>query len=700
MKIGEINRTYVYFTSNAGAEARLSYTGNHGWRVQSKDPQSGDYNDVGASQRLARTLGEEMPLRTEEIGTNVRCGVLTVTAPDGSAAKINPKTGTLTFVTPSGRTANVVTDVTFGDGKAGIKGKLGKTEGVYGSGERYDKTNLRGKRLDLFTYDIWDEIHACYMVIPVFSSSNGYGFFFNRYERMIADLGKENPEEWSIVITDAPVDCYFFAVDEIADVIYGYTALSGFAAAKPAEWTYGMLVCRYSPDFCTKKGIYNAIKKHEEYNLPWSGLVLEGFSFYDPAHYDDVKEICDYVHSLGKKVLSYMFVGAAVKEGRPEGYYMLAQLPDGTTTEKLAAVREGTYNPDFGNASRAYAYPDITNPTVREWFFDGMWEKMSKELGIDGTKIDFCELIPENLPILYYDKREETRGTHHWWPTAFCSMYYKKLSEKPDGGMCFTRGGGIGSQRNPYMWAGDQSRTRDRLAWQLTCLLNSGLSGVPFMSYDMSGYQYRVGCGRILYNDDTCERYVEGKEPFPLDEEAHIFIRGTEFTTFTICMQTHGKVRRSYDFAEEGDTVTTDIYREYVNLHNKLTPYINEYVDEAYRTGMPVARHLILKYRDDAKVRDISDEYLFGDAFLIAPELTCNDVRDIYLPAGEWKDLNTGKEYSVDAKGLTLKGYKVARAEIPVFLNKNTDSKTYKQVLGAIETSFATLKKFKYGTEA
>jgi alpha-glucosidase (family GH31 glycosyl hydrolase) len=142
-------------------------------------------------------------------------------------------------------------------------------------------------------------------------------------------------------------------------------------------------------------------------------------------------------------------------------------------------------------------------------------------------------------------------------------------------------------------------------------------------------------------------------------------------------MQTHGNVREAYRFAEqdEGYTYVTEIYRAYTKLHEHLTPYITELSEEACNTGMPVMRHLILGWQDDQNVYDIEDEYTFGDAFLLAPILTENDTRRIYLPEGAWIDLNTGEEYTVGKDGLWLENYEVDLAELPTFYNKNTVSK-------------------------
>jgi alpha-D-xyloside xylohydrolase len=205
------------------------------------------------------------------------------------------------------------------------------------------------------------------------------------------------------------------------------------------------------------------------------------------------------------------------------------------------------------------------------------------------------------------------------------------------------------------MWAGDQSRDYPSLGWQLSAVLSSGLSGVPYMSYDMSGYKYG-------------DKNIEA--------ESRVFIRGTQFTAFTVCMQTHGTVRRSYQFAEEDPNYlyVTELYRAYVKLHEHLTPYITELCEVASTTGMPVMRHLILGWQDDKNVYGIEDEYTFGDAFLLAPILTENDTRRIYLPEGAWIDLNTGEEYTVGKSGQWLRGYRAELEELPSFYNTNTDS--------------------------
>ena len=215
--------------------------------------------------------------------------------------------------------------------------------------------------------------------------------------------------------------------------------------------------------------------------------------------------------------------------------------------------------------------------------------------------------------------------------------------------MVFSRGGGIGSQRSPYMWAGDQGRQYEKMDDQILAVVNSGLSGVPFMSYDMAGYQY--------WGDSY---HTIGKE-----NESALFARATEFTALMTNMQTHGDVRHAYEMTEE----VQQIYRNFMGLHTELIPYMQKYSKIACETGMPPVRHPVLKYLKDTNVYDLIDEFMLGDALLVAPVIVKDAVeRDVYLPAGSWTDLLTG-EVIEGGKTVTVKAN---LGQIPLFLDNNS----------------------------
>jgi alpha-glucosidase (family GH31 glycosyl hydrolase) len=99
---------------------------------------------------------------------------------------------------------------------------------------------------------------------------------------------------------------------------------------------------------------------------------------------------------------------------------------------------------------------------------------------------------------------------------------------------------------------------------------------------------------------------------------------------------------------------------------------MQKYSKIACDTGMPPVRHLVLKYMDDVKVHDLIDEFMLGDAILVAPILTGDTwEREVYLPAGSWTDMLTGE---VIEGGKTV----VAKAnlgQIPVYLNNDSADK-------------------------
>jgi alpha-glucosidase len=88
------------------------------------------------------------------------------------------------------------------------------------------------------------------------------------------------------------------------------------------------------------------------------------------------------------------------------------------------------------------------------------------------------------------------------------------------------------------------------------------------------------------------------------------------------------------------------ISRKALELRYRLLPYIYTALWQASQTGAPIARALPFVYPADTNTYSLDDEYLFGDAFLVAPvyepEAT---ARRVYLPAGDWYDFWTNRRY-------------------------------------------------------
>jgi len=85
----------------------------------------------------------------------------------------------------------------------------------------------------------------------------------------------------------------------------------------------------------------------------------------------------------------------------------------------------------------------------------------------------------------------------------------------------------------------------------------------------------------------------------------------------------------------------TSVLTKWAQEHHDLIPYTRSGLYNATQNGLPVVRMLTMMYPDDPAVADTFNEYMFGDALLIAPILVANATsRNVYLPAGDWIDYN------------------------------------------------------------
>lgn len=473
-------------------------------------------------------------------------------------------------------------------------------------------------------------------------------------------------------------------------------------------------------------------------------------------------------HKPAMKAMVYMGLAGmgANMPGYKTDYYLHAKIidQDGNAYYTYNTPRRDTENPDAQGAD-SQSYLDITNPEAVDWFMNTVWSRLI-DLGVDGVKIDFCEnvldegtyadltvvkgstapdgsivsetIVLENATLEYLpydDTILEGDEVHHALPSFFISMFYKAANELmeqkqiPNDFVVLSRGGGIGSQRNPYMWAGDNTREFSALSMQLRAMMSSGLSGLPFMTVDMAGYGYHYGNSWGPDVDRDYQLYcVETGEILSSYGavrvwEGEIFTRALQYMAFTTNIQTHGDVLMVQDFT----TQVQGISKIYTDLHNDLLGYIQKVSAEACTTGMPAVRHLVLNYQGDENVYDINDQFMLGDGILVAPvmessadwtyktttdssyyvdyrgnrvckvsgataeqlksvarqstyyadlaaasadpSITKTMTRSVYLPAGEWVNALTGQVIKSSGQSVSVT---VAFNQIPVFLNADS----------------------------
>jgi alpha-D-xyloside xylohydrolase len=631
------------------------------WRLQSARAGHA-FEDEGACQVLARELNED--LGTDPAGLEVRSpetDARTVSAEDSSCSvQIRRDPMSLRFSGPDGRIRCEIDEVHWDKGALQVSGPLDPEEKLYGGGQRFDSVNRRGRRIEVWAEDRWCQIEDnSYMPVPFTLSSAGYGWLVNRFEGMVIDLDDDRSGRWTVSELEAPLDLYVFVDDDPRSILESLTQLTGRAPVPP-EWGFGMLVSRHlrTGEFSTPEGVREMAREMDEADLPWSGVIIEGWPTFDRSRYDELRELAEELHEAGKKVMVYETCGRVPDnileetEGR-ENYCL--QMEDGSTSIEESRA----YNPEDAPDRRTSRWVDITDPEAWRWWSEEVWGVLLEEVGVDGAKVDFCEQVPEHDSLVLSDGRSP-QGLHHYYPVKYNTLMYRLFNEKrPDGGLCWSRGGGIGGARYPWPWCGDQFREWRFLKAILRSALSSGLSGLPYMGHDLGGY-------------------MPARDPESNPESA-VFARGCQLACFHPMMSTHGTVTRPYDFPPD----IVDIYRLYSRIHYALIPYLVEQAREGCAVGLPLLRHLLLHAPGDERAEECEDQYFLGEDLLVAPVLDQGETRDVYLPDGKWEELFSGTLHEGPA---LLSDFEAPLDRIPAFVPKHPNSSRLPDILERIRT--------------
>ncbi|MDO8145625.1 MULTISPECIES: NPCBM/NEW2 domain-containing protein [unclassified Isoptericola] len=201
--------------------------------------------------------------------------------------------------------------------------------------------------------------------------------------------------------------------------------------------------------------------------------------------------------------------------------------------------------------------------------------------------------------------------------------------------------GWAGSQRCGMQWTGDHAGNLDAVRWQVSALTGAGNSGLPFTTGDVDG--------------------IFGGSP-------ESYVRDLQWKAFAPALYSMSGWaavdKRPWLYGDEA----TKINRDYLQLRQRLMPYIYTLAAQAHSQGTPPMRSVALEYPDDpmAYGEEANTEFLLGTDFLVAPVYTDSDVRDgIYLPEGQWVDYWTGRLYD---GGRVLDGYDAPLDTLPVFV--------------------------------
>jgi alpha-D-xyloside xylohydrolase len=272
---------------------------------------------------------------------------------------------------------------------------------------------------------------------------------------------------------------------------------------------------------------------------------------------------------------------------------------------------------------------DYFNPKTREEYWNTLKENMF-DYGVDSWWMDAVE--PENDALTgemtYAGPGDFFRLTY---PLMVSKAVYEGQREtSSEKRVCIlTRSAFLGQQRYGIInWSGDIGGNWDAYRRQIVAGLNYTITGLPYWTTDIGGF-FRPG--RSQYSDENFRE---------------LLIRWFQWGTFNPIFRNHGYMTETEPW-KYGEKVENNV-RKMLNLRYRLLPYIYSEAWQVTKNGSTMMRPLVMDFNADENAVKQPFQYMFGNAFLVAPVTTAGATqREVYLPrSAGWYNFWTGERFT------------------------------------------------------
>jgi alpha-D-xyloside xylohydrolase len=418
------------------------------------------------------------------------------------------------------------------------------------------------------------------------------------------------------------VDYFLFYGPELSQVIAEYREFTGEAPLLP-KWAYGFWQCRerYSSqqqildtaaEFRARKIPVDVFVQDWQYwgKYGWNAMRFDESAYPNPA---------EMMTSLHKQDL-HLVISVWAKFGTETA--VDHQFKDAHLVLTSAA---STGEP--GEAKEHEDWADLFDPKAQKLY----WTDIDHNLfsaGLDGWWLDASE--PEGDPLkndkTYLGPGKIVRNAYPLYETSAVYNGQRATTESKRV-VILSRSAYAGQQRNSSIsWSGDISGNWDTLRRQIPAGLSFSMSGFPYWTTDIGGF-FRPA------DQYTSAAYHE------------LLIRWFEWGAFCPIFRIHGYQSKTemWNYGPEVEKILT----QFDDLRYRLMPYIYSAAWGITSRGETMMQALPLVYPKELALRDVDDEYLFGNSLLINPITQPNATsRSVILPAGNnWVDFWTGKGY-------------------------------------------------------
>jgi alpha-glucosidase len=622
-------------------QVELRVASAHAFRLHIFDP---GFSTPGRSIYLSSAIPAPAPFTVAHDGDIV--GVKT----SFGELRLDPKNKAWSMNDAGGKSLTDWAHWEFGDDKT-ASDHLGLSTTRYaaapagtGSSPRYYSSGCLPHRGDLIETDSDSNIGNGVVSLPQFWSTDGYGALMLGARDDFPSGWHANNQGGMLFVCHGPdIDLYLAPAPTLAAWLHDQAELTGFAPVPP-RWALGYLQSRWG--WKDKAYIDETLAHFRKDRLPVDAFIFDFEWYTKTADYQVPADgTADFV-DFGWNPVLFPDPAAQLRGFAENGLHMVGiRKPRLGNSANIALARsKGWIVPTDSPDPATRRNLDFSNADCRTWYEDNL--RKFDEAGVAGFwndegELRFDEYMYWNLA--EFDLLHQVRPGARYWS--------------------INRAFAPGLQRfGAATWSGDIGSDWDTLKRTPGDLLSYSLSGMPYAGCDIGGFSGEA-------TPELLARWMEAGVFFPV-------------------MRSHSAIDRTPRFPWLYGPDAENAIRAALDLRYRLIPFYNSLAHENHRTGMPLMRALVLEFPDDAKVFNLSDEWLMGPGLLAAPLLQEGGKRTVYLPADRWFTFGTNQATSGPQTG----GVTAKLEEVPLYVRAGTILPLGPVVQDAEEVSTAPLE--------
>jgi len=470
--------------------------------------------------------------------------------------------------------------------------------------------------------------------VPFYISSRGYGFLWHN-PALGSVTFANNRTTWHAESTKQ-LDYWITAGDTPSQISHAYAKAAGFASEMP-EYGLGFWQCKLR--YWNQEQVLEVAREYKRRGLKIDVIVIDFFHWtklgdyrFDPEFFPDPAAMVKELKDMGIELMVSVWPQVSIKsenydEMRQQGLLVRAEYGE------QVGMNFVEYNMFF----------DPTNPRARDY----VWKKIRKNYFDAGIRIfwlDCAEPEYNSYDIKSYRYHlGSAQQVGNIYPQMFARTFDEGLKQEGvETPVSLLRCAWAGSQRyGALVWSGDIMCTWEDFRRQLCAGIHMGCAGIPWWTTDIGGF----------HNGNP-------------DDEAfrELLIRWFQWACYCPVMRLHGD-RQPHEqiFHKDGTQVLDSgadnevwsfgekaypILVDYMKRREELRPYVRSLMQEAHEKGTPIMRGMFYEFPDDPACVELKDQYMFGSRYLAAPVMAPGvRSRSVYLPAGCWRDVDTGVVY-------------------------------------------------------